>query len=212
MMGFAALYPSYELSEPRGLVARMSRSSGLQGYILRAMSLMLRAPFRPRTAHAVQLGAIGGAGKVDQPVPMDHDFCQASEQRLHDQHGDLSMRFAEHGRERQDEDFVVEIVAGMQRPVAPVFRAVRIYQRLHGTGGVLARLGQVSDGGAALVDAHALGIGVVEIDSGHVRLPRLRFALKIAGGRPTLYSGRLRTGYYGVRPRKIICRSVRNET
>ena len=43
------------------------------------VSLMLRVPFRAGTAHVVQLGAVGVAGKVDQPVPMDHDLCQASE-------------------------------------------------------------------------------------------------------------------------------------
>src|SRR5215213_2582836 len=104
------------------------------------------------------------------------------------------MRFAEHGGKRQHEDFVVEIVADMQRPVAPVFRAVRIYQRLHDTGGVLARLGKVSDGGAALVDAYALGIGVVEKDSGHVRLPRLRLTLKNSRRKTDLIFGEIADG------------------
>jgi hypothetical protein len=63
----------------------------------------------------MQLGAIGAAGKTDQPLPVNSDLDQASEQPLH---GDLSMQLAEHGRERQREDFEIEIVADMQRPVA----------------------------------------------------------------------------------------------
>jgi hypothetical protein len=65
-------------------------------YILGAMSLMLRVPFRSRAAHVVPLGPVGRTGKVDQPVAMDHDFRQASKQRLQDQHGSLSMQLAEH--------------------------------------------------------------------------------------------------------------------
>ena len=98
------------------------------------------------------------------------------------------------GRKRQHEDFVVEIVADMQRPVAPVFRALHCYQRLHDTGGVVAHLSQVSDGGAALVDAYAFGIGVVEIDSGHIRLPRLRFTLKNSRRKTDLIFGEIADG------------------
>ena len=82
----------------------------------------------------------------------------------------------------------------MQRPVAPVFRALHRYQRLHDAGGVVAHLGQVSDGGAALVDTYALGIGVVEIDSGHVRLPRLRFTLKNSRRKTGLIFGEIADG------------------
>jgi hypothetical protein len=185
------------------------------------MSLMLCVPFRPRAAHVVPLGPVGRAGKIDQPVAMDHDFSQASEQRLQDQHGSLSMQFAEHRRKRQDEDFVIEIVADMQRPVAPIFRALHIYQRLYDAGGMVAQLGEVSDGGAALVDAHALGVGIVEIDCGHVRLPRLRFTLKNSRRETDLIFGEIADGILRelrlqVEParkfiEKFICAGARNE-
>jgi hypothetical protein len=99
--------------------------------------------------------------------------------------------------------------------------SVQSRQRLHGTGGVLVRLGQISDGGAALVDAYALGIGVVEIDSGHVRLPRLRFTLKNSRRETDLIFGEIADGILrGLRPQveparqfieKFICAGARNE-
>src|ERR1700730_17046740 len=83
-----------------------------------------------------------------------------------------SMRLAENGREGNCEDLVVEIVADMHDPVAPVFRAPFHDQRSHQAGCVVARLGEVAHRCAELIDANCAGAGAVEIDLGHVRSPR----------------------------------------
>src|SRR4051812_29918211 len=87
-----------------------------------------------------------------------------------------SMRLSENGREGEGEDLVVEIVADMHDPVAPVFRALFHDQRSHHAGGSVARFGEVADGCAELIDANFAGVGAVEIellemDLGHVRSP-----------------------------------------
>src|SRR4051812_39822679 len=81
-----------------------------------------------------------------------------------------SVRLAENGREGDFEDLVIEIVADMHHPVAPVFRALFHDQRSHHAGGAVARLGEAAHDGAELIDANFAGTGAVEIDLGHVGL------------------------------------------
>jgi hypothetical protein len=92
----------------------------------RDISAMPCVPFRAGAAHVVALGTIGVAGALDQVIAARHDRIEAAEQRYEGrsrrQHGNLSVRLAEHEGERQNEDLVVEIIADMHDPVAPVFR------------------------------------------------------------------------------------------
>lgn len=85
---------------------------------------MLRVPFWTGAAHIVQFGPIGVPGEVENPAPVQQDFRDGAKQRLHDQHDGPSVQLAEHRRKRHDQDFIVEVVADMQRPIAPVFRAL----------------------------------------------------------------------------------------
>src|SRR5712672_618663 len=91
-----------------------------------------------------------------------------------------SMRLAENGRKRDFEDLIVEIVADMHDPVAPVFRAMFHDQRPHHAGRVVARLGEVAHRGAELIDANFAGVGAVEIDLGHFRSPSLTANLRLS--------------------------------
>src|SRR5216683_381736 len=81
------------------------------------------------------------------------------------------MRFAEFGRERQGEDLVADIIADVQDPAAPVFRARRHDERPHNDRGVLTRLSQVAYDGAASIDQYPLRVGAMEIDLSHVPPP-----------------------------------------
>jgi hypothetical protein len=123
----------------------------------------------------MEFGPIGIKGAADHGVPPRHDPIEAPEQRhewrLRDQHGDLSVRLAEQGGERHGKNLVIEIVADVQGPVAPVFRAARRDQRPHDAGGVVARFSEVSYGGAALIDQYVLRIGAVEIELSHIPPP-----------------------------------------
>src|SRR3954470_19851568 len=85
-----------------------------------------------------------------------------------------SMRLAENRRERQREDLVVEIVADMHGPVAPVFRALFHDQRAHHARRLVACLAKIAHHGAELIDANLVVVGAVEIDLGHDRSPSQR--------------------------------------
>src|SRR5689334_442291 len=82
-----------------------------------------------------------------------------------------SMRLAEDGCEGDRKYLVVEIVADMHDPVAPIFRALFHDQRVDHAGGAFAGLGEVVHHGAELIDANFAGTGAVEIDLGHNRSP-----------------------------------------
>ena len=62
------------------------------------------------------------------------------------------MRFAENGREGECEDLVVEIVADMHDPVAPVFRVSSHDQRADDAGCAVSCLGEVSHRFAVSID------------------------------------------------------------
>src|SRR5438445_5269733 len=114
-----------------------------------------------------------------------------------------SMRLAENGGERDFKNLVVEIVADMHDPVAPVLRARFHDHRAHHAGGVIAGLGEVTDHDAELIDANFAGTGAVEIDLGHLRSPAANLlVLKIPAADSAEYSGTFPTGIYGHVPQR----------
>jgi hypothetical protein len=124
----------------------------------------------------MKLGPIGVAGAFDQLVPPCDDHIQASakrhqRRRLSDQHGALSMRFAEHGREGYDEDLIAEIIADVQDPATPIFPAGCHNERPHNESGMVMRCNQIIHGGAASINQHSLGVGAMEIDLSHIPPP-----------------------------------------
>src|SRR4051812_48972033 len=129
-------------------------------------------PFRAWPAHVMPLGAVGVAGALDQAVAVRHDRIKAAKQ----QHDILSVRFAEHEGERQNEEFVVEIVADMHDPVAPVFRVASHDQRPDEAGRSVARLGEIAHRFAGSIDSDVPGIQAVEINLGHAGLLRSKRA------------------------------------
>src|SRR5882672_2363692 len=88
-----------------------------------------------------------------------------------------SMRLAEDEGERQNEDLVVEIVADMHDPVAPVFRVASHDQRADDAGCAVASLGEVAHRFAGSIDPDFPGIRAVEINLRHVGLLRLKAKL-----------------------------------
>ena len=66
------------------------------------------------------------------------------------------MRFAEQGGEGQGEDLLAVAVCDVQHPAAPVFRTRRHDQRARDERGVLARVSEVVDGGAASIQTMPL--------------------------------------------------------
>jgi hypothetical protein len=122
----------------------------------------------------VALGTVGVAGTLNQAVAARHDRIEAAEQRhegrTRRQHGNLSVRFAEDEGERQNEDLIVEIVADMHDPVAPVFRVAPHDERPDDAGRSVARLGEVAHRFAGSIDSHFAGIRAVKIDLRHVGL------------------------------------------
>ena len=89
-------------------------------------SAMLGVPFRPGAAHVVALGPVAIADAVDQAVPLRDDPVEVAEQRhqgeLCGAHDDLNAALPRTDEKATVEDLVVEIVADMHDPVAPVFR------------------------------------------------------------------------------------------
>jgi hypothetical protein len=68
-----------------------------------------------------------------------------------------SVRLAEHECEGKNEDLVIEIVADMHNPVAPVFRAAFHDQRSDQAGCAVARLGEVAHRCTGLIDPDSPG-------------------------------------------------------
>lgn len=84
------------------------------------LAALLGAACGAGAAHVVKFGSIGIARLVQQPLAtFDEDGKGGGEEG--DQHGSLSICFAENGAERHGEDLVAKVVAGVQRPAAPVF-------------------------------------------------------------------------------------------
>src|SRR6478672_6779459 len=103
------------------------------------------------------------------------------------------MRLAEDGSKGHGKNLFVEIVADMHDPVAPILGSAQHGQRPYDAGGVVARLDQVSHGGAALIDQHRLRIGAVEIELSHVPPPvKANRAVSIAAPRDAEYSDEIR--------------------
>src|SRR4029077_11979620 len=81
------------------------------------------------------------------------------------------MRLAKHENKGNDEELIAEIVADVQHPVTPIFKAVCFCEGLHDTGRVITRLAKIVYHGAAAIDENVLRVGAVEIHLGHVRPP-----------------------------------------
>src|SRR4051794_34254492 len=133
---------------------------------------MTGVPFRAGTAHVMPLRAVGVAGALDQAVAARYDRIKAAKQ----QHDILSMRFAEHEGEGQNEEFVVEIVADVHDPIAPVFRVASHDHRPDQAGRTVARLGEIAHRFTGSVDPDFPGIRAVEINLGHAGLLRSKRA------------------------------------
>jgi hypothetical protein len=77
------------------------------------------------------------------------------------------MRLAEHESEGQNEELIALTIADMQNPVTPILKAVLVGEGLHDAGRMIARLNEIVDHGAAVIDEYLPRIGAVEIYLGH---------------------------------------------
>ncbi|OKO81367.1 hypothetical protein AC628_07075 [Bradyrhizobium sp. NAS96.2] len=81
-----------------------------------------------------------------------------------------SMRLAEDEREGDDKEFIALVVANVQDPVAPVFKAKLISERVHDASRVITGLFETVYNGATSIDENLLRARTVKIDLGHVEL------------------------------------------
>ena len=80
---------------------------------------ILGAPLRTGPAHVVQFGPVGIEGDPNQRLPPCHDSVEPPV----NQHGGLSVHFAEDAAEGQGEYLFAEVVRDMHDPVPPIFSA-----------------------------------------------------------------------------------------
>jgi hypothetical protein len=83
----------------------------------------------------------------------------------------MSIRLAEHESEGHNEELIALIVADMQDPVTPILKAALVGEGLHDAGRMIARLNEIVDHGAALIEENLLRVGAVEIYLSHFQPP-----------------------------------------
>jgi hypothetical protein len=81
-----------------------------------------------------------------------------------------SMRLAEDEREGDDKELIALVVANVQHPVAPVFKAKLIGERVHDASRVITGLFETVYNGTTTVDENLFRAGTVKINLGHVAL------------------------------------------
>src|SRR5271165_1175441 len=91
-----------------------------------------------------------------------------------------SVRLSQHEHKRQDKEFVTEIVADVQDPAAPIFRAACHGQRPYNARCVVTRFCQALYSSTTSINQGALGVGAMEIDLSHVTPPAKWHAAKVA--------------------------------
>jgi hypothetical protein len=79
----------------------------------------------------------------------------------------MSMRLAEYESEGQNEELIALTVADMQNPVTPILKAALVGEGLHDAGRMIARLNEIADHRAAVIEENLLRVGAVEIYLGH---------------------------------------------
>jgi hypothetical protein len=73
--------------------------------------------------------------------------------------------------EGQNEELIALTVADMQNPVTPIFKAACVGDGLHEAGRMIARLNEIVDHGAAVIEENLLRVGAVEIYLSHAQSP-----------------------------------------
>src|SRR6516164_426574 len=83
----------------------------------------------------------------------------------------ISIRLAVHESEGQDENFIAGLIADMQGPMTPIFKAGCCDERSHLAGRLLARLDQVGYRCTATILQRSSSVGAMEVDVSHVTPP-----------------------------------------